>query len=107
VEAAARCWRDAEELEVVGGDGLAGDERGPLARRENPAHVGVAGQAGERRRAALDIEEVRIRRRELREVLAQAGVDLHPPIGVLDGGPAQQHGVDDGEERGVEADAER
>ena len=97
---------DAEQIEVVGGDGFACREKRPSAIRDDAAHVAVASNAGERVGAALNIEEIGVGRGELRVVLAQAAVDLNQSIGLGDRGVAQQHGVDDGEERDVEADAQ-
>ena len=67
---------DSQDLEVVRRHRFARDELRLLAGGEDAAHIAAAGHARERAHAVADVEVVRIRRGQLREVGPQAGVDL-------------------------------
>ena len=99
--------RHAEDGEVVPRHARAVEA---LAARRSPVRLAVAGvKAAASWNAPLCVDEVAIvRRREPRRDASRAAVEQHDqPIGIVIRQRPQQHAVDDGEDGGVGADAER
>jgi hypothetical protein len=104
-EKAAEDRLDAEELKEIGSDEIAAYAFCVSIAGHDPSHVAKDGDAGEAAVVALPVAEVRVRDGAGLEV-GLGGVDGEEVIGAgrVDG--VKQDGVDDGEERRVDADAE-
>ena len=107
-ESPASRGRHAERVEEVGCHPAAADLRRVTAARQRHARAKVRRHPLERRARTPPVLEVRIRADVLVEPLTRVvGPDHHQPVGLRVGKRPKQHGVDDGENRGVRSDAER
>ena len=95
-----------EQLEIVRGDNLARDDVGTAFGRHDAADHGMRGESDEGLGLLLDIEKVRIGRRQMREFFAGARVDLDEAIRVLDGKILEKDRVHDAEDGRIQTDPE-
>ena len=105
-ERAADDGANAERLEVVVGHHLADHDLRAALDREVREEVRVRGDAGERFGAGAVVEIVGIRVRVVRIRRRLVPVDVDELVGALDRERAKENGVDDAEDRRVDADAE-
>ena len=106
MEAASEDRPHPEQLEIARGDNFAGDDVGACFGRHDPADHGMRGEPFEGLGLLLDIEKVRIGRREMREFFGLARVDLHEATRVLDGKLLEKDRVHDAEDGRIQSDPE-
>ena len=105
-EPAPQAWHDTEDVEERRRDVGAVDELRIARAREVRGRWGDGRRAGEDAALCRDVQVVRRRKRH-RQASVAAVEQLHETSGLVIRQRPQQHTVDDGEDGGVGADAER
>ena len=104
----SECGLDVEHVEEVHVDNRARDALGAIEPGEREPGLTEGGQPGEAVVADAPVEKVGRRRVTVALSCLPVRVrDQHEIVGAREGQRPQQHGVDDAEDRGVGADADR